>query len=248
MGGARVRATDVIVATGSAPRLLPGIELTDRIITSDQALWYDRIPASAVVIGAGAVGLEFASDLPLLRCRGHACSRRYHRLAPARGRGDLEGDRACVRKRGHHDGGRRLRQPRSRTWATRSRSRTRLRAETVTTSADVCLVAIGRGPVTAGLELAEAGVALHEKGFVNVDDQLRTNVAARLGRGRRRVDPAPARPRGVHRGLRGGRADRGPGRAGYRLREHPARHLLHPGDRERRPHRGPGLGNAAGTS
>ena len=43
-------------------------------------------------------------------------------------------------------------------------------------TADVCLVAIGRGPVTEGLGLEEAGVSLHEKGFVNVDGQLRTNV------------------------------------------------------------------------
>ena len=43
-------------------------------------------------------------------------------------------------------------------------------------AADICLVAVGRGPVTDGLGLEEAGVSLHEKGFVNVDGQLRTNV------------------------------------------------------------------------
>ncbi len=59
--GARVEAREIVIATGSAPRLLPGVELTERVITSDEALWYDRIPTSAVVIGAGAVGLEFAS-------------------------------------------------------------------------------------------------------------------------------------------------------------------------------------------
>src|SRR5688572_13658456 len=59
--GTRIEATDIVVATGSTPRMLPGVELTDRIITSNQALWYDRIPSSTVVIGAGAVGLEFAS-------------------------------------------------------------------------------------------------------------------------------------------------------------------------------------------
>ena len=41
--------------------MIPGLEVGEHIITSDQALWFDRIPASAVVIGAGAVGLEFAS-------------------------------------------------------------------------------------------------------------------------------------------------------------------------------------------
>src|SRR5207247_4695643 len=47
--------------TGSYPRLLPGLEVTDRIITSDQALQLRFPPETVVVIGAGAVGLEFAS-------------------------------------------------------------------------------------------------------------------------------------------------------------------------------------------
>src|SRR5206468_3274002 len=55
--GKRIEAGDVILATGSSPRLLPGLEVTDRVITSDQALTLDRVPASVVVIGAGAVGL-----------------------------------------------------------------------------------------------------------------------------------------------------------------------------------------------
>ena len=59
--GAPSRRRDVVLATGSAPKLLPGVEVTARVITSDQALWLTAIPASAVVIGAGAVGLEFAS-------------------------------------------------------------------------------------------------------------------------------------------------------------------------------------------
>src|SRR5439155_19236397 len=51
----------VVIASGSRPKMLPELDITPRIITSDQALWYDHIPASASVIGAGAVGLEFAS-------------------------------------------------------------------------------------------------------------------------------------------------------------------------------------------
>src|SRR5437867_2846241 len=59
--GRDLSATDVVVATGSSPKLLPGVSVTERVITSDQALSYPTIPTSAVVIGAGAVGLEFAS-------------------------------------------------------------------------------------------------------------------------------------------------------------------------------------------
>src|SRR4029079_7299945 len=59
--GTAVTSTDVILATGSAPRLLPGLQVGGRIMTSDQAVRRAQIPASAIVIGAGAVGLEFAS-------------------------------------------------------------------------------------------------------------------------------------------------------------------------------------------
>ena len=174
VGGARVRATDVIVASGSAPRLLPGIELTDRIITSDQALWSDGMPASAVVIGAGAVGLEFAS---IYRSFGAETTvvEALPRLAPLEDEEISKEIARAYRKRG--------------ITTAAGASVTEVKdvgdavevtyeaaGKTVTTRADVCLVAIGRGPVTAGLELAEAGVALHEKGFVDVDEQLRTNV------------------------------------------------------------------------
>src|SRR5207302_7169041 len=61
VAGSSLEATDVVLATGSTPRLLPGLEISERVITSDQALVLDRVPTSVVVIGAGAVGLEFAS-------------------------------------------------------------------------------------------------------------------------------------------------------------------------------------------
>src|SRR2546428_2383549 len=59
--GQTLSAPDVVLATGSYPRLLPGLEVTERIITSDQALVLDRLPKSVVIIGAGAIGLEFAT-------------------------------------------------------------------------------------------------------------------------------------------------------------------------------------------
>src|SRR5919108_3579435 len=60
-GSRSLDAQHVVLATGSFAKLLPGLEIGEHIITSDQALELDRIPSSAVVIGAGAVGLEFAS-------------------------------------------------------------------------------------------------------------------------------------------------------------------------------------------
>ncbi|HEY6566951.1 MAG TPA: dihydrolipoyl dehydrogenase [Actinomycetota bacterium] len=170
----RVDAANVVIATGSAPKLLPGVEVSDHVITSDQALWYDRIPSSAVVIGAGAVGLEFASmyrsfgaDVTLVEA--------LPALAP------LEDDEVskeiarAYRKRGI-------------TTASGASVDTiadtgsgvevtfRTDGDTTSVAADICLVAIGRGPVTSGLGLDTAGVSIHEKGFVDVDERLGTNV------------------------------------------------------------------------
>jgi dihydrolipoamide dehydrogenase len=59
--GQTVQARNIVLATGSSPRLLPGIELTDRVLTSDQALELDFVPQSAIVLGGGVIGVEFAS-------------------------------------------------------------------------------------------------------------------------------------------------------------------------------------------
>jgi dihydrolipoamide dehydrogenase len=172
--GRTVEARDVIVATGSRPRLLPELELTDRIITSDQALWYDRIPASVVVIGAGAVGLEFASlyrslgaDVTLLEAlptlaplEDEEVSKEIARAYRRRGITTAAG--ASVQ--GIHDTGEGVEV----TYGAED--------ETTTVAAEICLVAVGRGPVTDGLGLEDLGVSMHEKGFVDVDGQLRTTV------------------------------------------------------------------------
>jgi len=174
--GRRIEANHVVIATGSAPRLLPGLSLTDRIITSDQALWYDRIPSSAVVIGAGAVGLEFASiyrsfgaDVTLIEA--------LPRLAPLEDEEISKEIARAYRKRGITTAaGAAVTSVIDTGDAVEVAYETSGTAQTAT--ADVCLVAIGRGPMTEGLGLDDAGLSMHEKGFVNVDAELRTNVAS----------------------------------------------------------------------
>ncbi len=172
--GARVDAGDVVIASGSRPRLLPGLELTERIITSDEALRYDRIPSSAVVIGAGAVGLEFAS---LYRSLGAEVTvlEALPRLAPLEDE-DISAEiaKAFRRRKITTVAGASVKDVSDTGEAVDIMFEAEGKADKVT--ADVCLVAIGRGPVTEGLGLEEAGVSIHEKGFVNVDGQLRTNV------------------------------------------------------------------------
>jgi dihydrolipoamide dehydrogenase len=172
--GARVEAAEIVIATGSSPKLLPGVSVTDRVITSDQALWYDRIPTSAVVIGAGAVGLEFASfyrsfgaEVTLLEA--------LPRLAPLEDEQVSKEIARAYRKRGITTvAGASVQQIDDTGEAVRVAYDAG--KGTVSVEADICLVATGRGPVTEGLGLAEAGVATHEKGFVIVDAALRTNV------------------------------------------------------------------------
>jgi dihydrolipoamide dehydrogenase len=172
--GAPLAATDVVLATGSAPRLLPGLRVGPRVLTSDEALQLDHIPASVVVIGAGAVGLEFASmyrsfgaEVTLLEA--------LPRLAPLEDEDLSKQIARAYRRRGITSA------------AGASVTSIVEDADGVTVDfdaggssstvrAEICLVAIGRGPVTDGLELDAAGVALHPKGFVEVDDQLRTSA------------------------------------------------------------------------
>jgi dihydrolipoamide dehydrogenase len=175
--GRRLEATDVVIATGSAPKMLPGLEVSEHMLTSDQALWLDRIPSSAVVIGAGAVGLEFAS---IYRSFGAEVTvvEALPRLAPLEDEDVSTEIAKALRRRGiaSHAGAKvqEVKETGDRVEVTYESGQETGQAATV--AADVCLVAVGRGPVTEGLGLEEAGVETTERGFVRVDGQLRTTM------------------------------------------------------------------------
>ena len=173
VGGRTLTAPDVVLATGSRPKLLPGLEVTDRIITSDQALWYREIPSSATIIGAGAIGLEFAS---LYRSLGAEVTlvEALPRLAP------LEDDDAskeiarAFRKRGiaAHVG---ASVGSVGDFGEHVEVSFEAAGKAHTVRADVCLVAVGRGPFIEGLGLDRGGVE-RDHGFVKVDGMLRTTA------------------------------------------------------------------------
>ena len=174
VGGRTISATDVVIATGSTPKLLPGIERSGRVITSDEALWYGSIPSSAVIIGAGAIGLEFAS---FYRSMGAEVTlvEALPRIAPLEDEDVSKEIARAFRKRGitTHTGV-------SVTEVKDAGNHVEVTFEAGSASraagADVCLVAVGRGPVTDGLGLEEAGVET-DRGFVKVDGQLQTTAA-----------------------------------------------------------------------
>ena len=170
--GRRLEAADVVLATGSRPKLLPGIERSERVITSDEALALPFLPGSAVVIGAGAVGLEFASfyrslgaEVTLLEA--------LPRIAPLEDPDVSKELARAFRRRGirAHAG--------ARVEAIvdhGDRVEVTFHAGGVATvSADLCLVAVGRAPVTEDLGLEAVGVEL-DRGFVKVDGQLQTTA------------------------------------------------------------------------
>jgi dihydrolipoamide dehydrogenase len=171
--GQEVSAADVVIATGSSPKLLPGVSITDRIITSDQALTYPSIPTSAVVIGAGAVGLEFAS---LYRSLGAEVTvlEALPRIAPLEDEDISKELGRAFRKRGIQTfAGARVKSIDEAGDSVKVVYEVAGASKTVT--ADVCLVAVGRGPVTDGLEVEQAGVEL-DRGFVKVEGQLHTTA------------------------------------------------------------------------
>ena len=61
VGGQRITGRNIVLATGSYSRSIPGLDIGGRIISSDQALQMDWVPSSAVILGGGVIGLEFAS-------------------------------------------------------------------------------------------------------------------------------------------------------------------------------------------
>jgi dihydrolipoyl dehydrogenase len=171
--GRRIPTRDIVIATGSTPRLLPDVRIGDRIMTSDEALWLGRIPSSAVVIGAGAVGLEFAS---IYRSFGAQVTviEALPKLAPLEDEEISKEIARAYRKRGITAfagvGVLGVRDTGAQVDVTYDTG-----GATSTISADVCLVAIGRAPLTDDLGAAAAGVEL-DRGFVKVDGQLQTSA------------------------------------------------------------------------
>jgi dihydrolipoamide dehydrogenase len=179
VGGSTPRslaAREIIVATGSAPRTLPGIDIDrKRIITSDEAIHLASVPRSIAVMGSGAVGVEFAS---IFRRFGSEVTliELLPRLVPNEdGAVSAELEKA-FRKRGIG--------VRTGTKVTSAKVKGGAVAIDMQNAAgksesikvEILLVAIGRGPVTDGLGAAEAGLTL-DRGFVKVDELFRTGVA-----------------------------------------------------------------------
>ena len=161
---------NVVLASGSYSRSLPGLEVTGRVITSEHALELNELPEKVIILGGGVIGVEFASvwrsfgsevtiveGLPhLVPNEEESISKQLERAFKKRGIGFKLG----VRFQG----------------VVQDDSGVTVTLEDGTTlSADYLLVAVGRGPATQGLGYEEAGIEM-DRGFVLTNERLATNV------------------------------------------------------------------------
>jgi dihydrolipoamide dehydrogenase len=168
--GQQYTGRNLVLATGSYSKTLPGLEIDgERVITSEQALLMDRVPTSVIVLGGGVIGVEFASAwrsfgaevtiveaLPrLVAAEDEECSKAVER---------------AFRKRGINF---KVGKP----FETLEKTETgvRMTAGGEIVEAELVLVAVGRGPVTANLGYEEQGLTM-DRGFVPTDERLRTNL------------------------------------------------------------------------
>ncbi|MFD5277422.1 dihydrolipoyl dehydrogenase [Pseudarthrobacter sp. NPDC058362] len=168
--GTAYKAKNIVLATGSYSRTLPGLEIGGKVITSDEALKMDSIPKSAIILGGGVIGVEFASvwksfgvDVTIVEG--------LPSLVPNEDATIVKNFERAFKKRGikfstgvffqgveQNDDGVKV-----------------TLVDGKTFEADLLLVAVGRGPVTANLGYEEAGITI-DRGFVITNDRLHTGV------------------------------------------------------------------------
>ena len=171
VNGERYTGTNVVLATGSYAKSLPGLEIDGvRVMTSDHATSLSYVPKSVIVLGGGVIGCEFASVWKSFGAEVTIIEGLPHLVALEDESSSKQLERA-YRKRGINF-----------ELGVRFKSHT-VTADGVTVeledgktfSADVLLVAVGRGPVSANLGYEEQGITM-DRGYVIVDEKCRTNV------------------------------------------------------------------------
>ncbi|MDE0975065.1 MAG: dihydrolipoyl dehydrogenase [Candidatus Nanopelagicales bacterium] len=170
VNGVKYTGKNVVLATGSYAKSIPGLEISGPIMTSDQALNLDYVPKSVIVLGGGVIGVEFASvwrsfgaDVTIVEGLPHlvpnedeAVSKALERAYRKRGINFILGTKFAS--------------------ATHTDSGVDITLEDgKVISAELLLVAVGRGPNTADMGFEENGVAM-ERGWVLVNERLATNV------------------------------------------------------------------------
>jgi dihydrolipoamide dehydrogenase len=170
--GQRYEGRHVVLATGSTPKSLPGLDIDGAlVINSDHALKLDSVPSSVVVLGGGVIGCEFASvwrsfgaEVTIVEALPHLVPLEDEQASKA-----LE--RAFRKRKIGFELGARF------AGVEKTERGVKVSLENgKTIEADLLLVAVGRGPVSQELGYEQVGVEM-ERGFVKVDERCQTNVA-----------------------------------------------------------------------
>lgn len=175
--GERVLKTKrILIATGSVPSAIPGVELDgDRVVTSTEALSFPEVPERLVVIGAGVIGLELGSVWARLGAKVTVLEYMPRVLA------GIDNEIATMAQRLFQRQGLEFKLGVRVTAAKTDGSVGRVTftdkdGKEQVIEGDRVLVCVGRRPFTEGLGLQEAGVKLDERGRIDVDDHYRSSV------------------------------------------------------------------------
>ena len=171
VSGARYTGKNILLATGSYARTLPGLDIDGkRVITSDHAIKMEYIPKSVIVLGGGVIGCEFASVWKSFGAEVTIIEGLPHLVALEDESSSKQLERA-YRKRGiNFELGVRFQ-----SHTVTSDGVTVTLEDGKTFDAEVLLVAVGRGPVSANLGYEEQGLNI-DRGYLLVDEKCRTNV------------------------------------------------------------------------
>ncbi|MEY3614377.1 MAG: dihydrolipoyl dehydrogenase [Actinomycetota bacterium] len=169
VNGGNYTGKNVILATGSNTRTL-GIEIGGRVITSDQALQMDFVPSKVAVLGGGVIGVEFAS---IWRSFGAevVIIEGFDRLVPNEDPAISKVLERAYRKRG-------IEFKLGNKFKTVSQNESGVQVELENgdqITADILLVAVGRGPNATGFGFEEQGVQM-DRGWVLTNERLQTNL------------------------------------------------------------------------
>jgi dihydrolipoamide dehydrogenase len=171
VGDQTIEGRHVLLATGSQPRQIPGIDIDhERVITSEDALRLDRVPASVIVLGGGVIGVEFASVWKSFGAEVTIVEMLPRLLPPEDESSSKLIERAFRRRKINFQVGAKVEGVKT----TGDGVTVTIEGGT-TLEAELLLVAPGRGPVSEGLGYVEVGIAM-DRGFVTVDEHCQTNI------------------------------------------------------------------------
>lgn len=172
VNGEKYTGKNLVLATGSYPKTLPGLEINGTtIVTSDHALTMEYVPKSVIVLGGGVIGCEFASVWKSFGADVRIIEGLQH-LVPLEDESSSKLLERAYRKRGiNFELGVRFKS------ATPTATGVKVALEDGREfEADLLLVSVGRGPTSANLGYEQIGLAM-DRGYVLVDEKCRTNVA-----------------------------------------------------------------------